>query len=437
MKKIITLALAAAFTMASHIPASAIEVKMDGEYLFQFQTSSEEFEGANQDFAGQRLRVGTTFTANENLSGYFQMQAGDTNWGDPESGGAFNSENGNAFFARQAYIDWTVPGTDVKVRMGRHAFDMPAYATSSPIITDMVSTGVVIDVPFNDTFGVTGFWSRAARVGSFDLGSKKYDIFGLVGNASFDGFTFSPWVIYANHDDNIIDGETESGFLEHEQGTIAAGQKADLVVFGGGFEWKPFAPVTFAMDAAYGTTKYSNSTEKDDEGWYVAASAAYALDFGEPTLKAWYASGDDEGARAQSGHVPSIYGDFDGSNTFFNSAPGIIGGHRTSIGGTWAVSAQLNGLSFLENLTHDLSVTYIAGTNDKNNVGDDYGFGYSYMTTEDSAVEFAAVNTFEIYKNLSAIFEAAYIIEDFDASRRADKDFENDWRMSLMFAYSF
>ena len=87
MKKIITLALAAAFTMASHIPASAIEVKMDGEYLFQFQTSSEEFEGANQDFAGQRLRVGTTFTANENLSGYFQMQAGDTNWGDPESGG--------------------------------------------------------------------------------------------------------------------------------------------------------------------------------------------------------------------------------------------------------------------------------------------------------------------------------------------------------------
>jgi hypothetical protein len=101
------------------------------------------------------------------------------------------------------------------------------------------------------------------------------------------------------------------------------------------------------------------------------------------------------------------------------------------------VSAQLNGLSFLDNLTHDLSVTYIAGTNDKNNVGDDYGFGYSYMTTEDSAIEFAAVNTFELYKNLSAIFEAAYIIEDFDTSRRADKDFENDWRLSLSFAYSF
>ena len=96
-------------------------------------------------------------------------------------------------------------------------------------------------------------------------------------------------------------------------------------------------------------------------------------------------------------------------------------------------------MSFIKNLTQDLSIAYIGGTNDKNNAGEDYGTGYEYLTTEDRAIEFSAVNTLELYKNLSAIFEAAYIIEDYDTSSEGRKgmDFENDWRLSLTFAYTF
>jgi hypothetical protein len=214
---------------------------------------------------------------------------------------------------------------------------------------------------------------------------------------------------------------------------------ADAVILGTGFEWKIFEPVTLALDAAWGKVMYGPGEEQDDEGWYVAAGCTYALDFAEPALKAWYASGDKAGRRANSGHLPSIFGDSDASNMFFNASPGIVGGHRTSIGGTWGVSAQLNGLSFCENLTHDLSVTYFGGTNSKNNVGEDYSSGYDYLTSKDRALEFAAVNTFQIYKELSAIAEAAYIIEDFDTStgaRRGER-FENDWRLSMTFAYTF
>ncbi|MBQ4615689.1 MAG: outer membrane homotrimeric porin [Mailhella sp.] len=427
MKKIVTLALAAAFTVASYAPASAVDFKMDAEVLYQFQTSAENFEGENTEFTGQRIRLGMTAAASDNLSGYFQLQIGEDLWGTTtNTHGAHEEET---ITLRQAYIDWTVPGTDVKVRMGRHAFDMPSYVFCSPIITDYVGEGVVVALPVNDRFGLTGFWSRlASDANSSNVNGKDFDIFGLIGQASLDNVEVTPWAIY---------GSKKAGAhgSHEEQSTIYSDAAGDLFLAGAGVEWKPFDPFTFAVDAAWGQVKYGSGEEQDDEGWYVAVGGIYALDFAEPALKAWYASGDDKGERAMSGQLPSIFGDCDASNTFFNGAPSIVGGHRTNIGGTWGVSAQLNGLSFLNNLTHDLSITYIGGTNDKANAAE--GHGYDYMTSEDSAIEFAAVNTLEIYKNLSAIIEAAYIIEDYDTASRDNADFENDWRLSLTFAYTF
>ena len=76
MKKLVTLLLAAGMTASVCSPASAVDVKMDGRYQFQFQTGSEGFRGQNTDYAVQRLRIGMTFLAGENLSGYLQLQAG-------------------------------------------------------------------------------------------------------------------------------------------------------------------------------------------------------------------------------------------------------------------------------------------------------------------------------------------------------------------------
>ena len=435
MKKIITLALAAAFTVASHAPASAVEVTVDGEWLYQFQTSSEEFKGQNLEHIGQRVRLGLTMAVSEDLHGYTQFELEDM-WGEIE--GAHGNNNVSV---RQMYLDWKVPHTDIRIRMGRHAFDMPAYATCSPIITDWVNDGIVAHVPFNDTYSVTGFWSRAAnskRAGGED-GDHNVDFFGLVGNASFDSLTVTPYVLYGNKGETADRGE--DGQRMPEQSNFASDSaRGDLIIAGAGFEWKPADALTLALDGAYGKLNYSETADdiKDQSGWYVAAKASYDLDFGTPALLGWYASGDDEGEN-KHGQLPHIFGDYDATNMYFNAAPGIVGGHSTNVGGTWGIAAQLNGLSFIKNLTHDLSVAYIGGTNDKNNVGGDYSTGYEYLTTEDSAIEFSAVNTLELYKNLSAIFEAAYIIEDYDTStgNRKNMDFENDWRLSLTFAYTF
>ncbi|MGN1038185.1 MAG: hypothetical protein ACI4P0_02165, partial [Mailhella sp.] len=154
-------------------------------------------------------------------------------------------------------------------------------------------------------------------------------------------------------------------------------------------------------------------------------------------LLAWYASGDKKGRAMNSGQIPIIYGDFDGTSTYFDAAWGLVGGNRCSFGGTWGVSAQLNGLSFLEGLSHDLSVTYFAGTNSKENGA--YGEGYDYLTTRDSAVELNMLSTYEIYKNLTTALELAYIIEDFDTNEAHGRSggFDNDWRVALHFKYAF
>ena len=70
MKKLTTLLLAAGMVFAASAPASAVDVKMDGEYMFTYGIGERMATGSNFDVAGQRVRIGMTFTANENLSGY-------------------------------------------------------------------------------------------------------------------------------------------------------------------------------------------------------------------------------------------------------------------------------------------------------------------------------------------------------------------------------
>ena len=73
MKKLTTLLLAAGMTFAATAPASAVDMKMDGEYLFNFALGERVATGDNFDNAGQRLRLGMTLTASESLSGYFPL----------------------------------------------------------------------------------------------------------------------------------------------------------------------------------------------------------------------------------------------------------------------------------------------------------------------------------------------------------------------------
>ena len=127
MKKLVTLLAAAGMVTAAAAPASAVDVKIDYRHRVSFTSTSENFEGTNLEQIKNRVRLGLTMAASENLSAYTQFQFGGYEWGTTNKHGKADG-NGDKITARMLYLDWTVPGTPVKVRMGRHQFGLPAEA---------------------------------------------------------------------------------------------------------------------------------------------------------------------------------------------------------------------------------------------------------------------------------------------------------------------
>ena len=100
--------------------------------------------------------------------------------------------------------------------------------------------------------------------------------------------------------------------------------------------------------------------------------------------------------------------------------------------------------TFVEDLNHALSVSYIKGTNNTNRITNgilraqlgDLANPATYMTTRDSAWEIDFLSSYKLYQNLSANLLLAYLITDFDKNVWG-VDYENGFRGTLNFTYAF
>ncbi len=478
MKKLATLLLAAGMVVASSAPASAADIKVGGFHQFTFETGNTGFQGANDEEVLQRTRLSLAIAASENLKGFIEFQMGTNKWGDYNggvAGGSNNSKNGRYDVqTRQAYVDWTIPATNVKVRMGRSCFGLPAEAFGNNSVMDAGwggRDGVIVTAPVADWLNLTATWARAFSDGNNVDESNNADVFALAAALKFNGFAVTPYVAYASIDDGAFDGRgvdtvgdssqyltmTEAG--KGKLATIAADSNAYW--FGATATLSAFDPFTLKISAAYGKQEYEGegfdmygTRAEERDGWNVQAKASYKLGFGTPVLGAWYGSGDDSDAKfLREGWMPSVNGRFLATQDFHDGAWGLGGGAATNnICGTWGVQAGIEDMSFLSDLSHSFKITWIQGTNDDalfkgmkatHSIKEVSGYDgpHTYMTTEDSVIEFALSNTYKIYKNFAANLELAYIINDFDEdlySVDGKKMYdEDDWRISLGFKYTF
>ncbi|MBQ9105744.1 MAG: outer membrane homotrimeric porin [Mailhella sp.] len=494
MKKLLTLLLAAGMSLTAAQGASAVELKVSGTYDFSF-SGSEGLNGSNsfmdasdyRHYTGrnhnerhfdvyQRWRIGFEFVASEQLSAFYQAQIGTFVWGGPYKGASKAEADGGALATRAAnivtrlaYLDWMIPQTDIHIRMGQQSILLPNYVAGSPILDDP-ATGVVIAAPVNDWFDVSAFWLRAiadplkTSSGEYEYDDADVDLFGLVANMKLNRLRLTPWAIYGHGGKNFADvrssGPTSSGILPFngmdalrwENGALLdtpSGSDTSLWFAGIGAEFKPFDPLRLALDFYYsGTSNDHSSTERD--GWYLAGLASYKTDWCEPALVAWYASGDDSNVTNGSEQPLTLSGGFDpGARAYFNGRYSIANTiDRGDAGGTWGVSAQLNKLSFIQGLYHDLAVTYFKGTNDNklpNIINNVYGGDVTpadYLTDKDHIVEVDFNTSYHIYKNLITVLELSYLFQDIDSSvwRTAtgeNRDFSNAWRAALNFRYKF
>lgn len=494
MKKLLTLLLAAGMTLSAANGASAVELKVSGIYDFAF-SGSEGLNGSHSfmdasDYRAltgrnynerhfdvyQRLRLGMEFVMSEQLSAFYQAQIGTFVWGGPYKGASKAEADGGALATRAAnivtrlaYLDWYVPQTRVHVRMGQQSILLPNYAAGSPILDDP-ATGVVIAAPLGENLKLSAFWLRAIAdplktdTGEYEYDDADVDLFGLTAEMKCRAFSLTPWLIVGHGGENFdrvgSSGPTAPGILPFngmerlrwDNGALIAdpnGSGSTIWFAGIGGETRIFDPFTLAFDFYYsGTDNGHSSTERD--GWYVAARAEYDTYWCAPALVGWYASGDDSKVTNGSEQPLTLSGGFDpGARAYFNGRYSIANTiDRGDAGGTWGVSAQLNELTFISDLSHDLAVTYFRGTNSSNMpniINNLYGGGVTpadYLTNKDHIVEVDFNTTYNIYKNLIAVLELSYLFQDFDKDvwRDADGDtrsFSDAWRAALNFRYKF
>ena len=508
MKKILTLMLAAGMLLGAASGAKAIDFKASGEWLVGFglgdgslikDVDNKKRHHDDTFNAGQRVRLQLDAVASESLSGTVFFEIGDQMWGNAEESGAALGADGQIVKVKNAYIDWMVPNTDLKLRMGLQAVAMPNVAGGSAIM-DGDAAAVVASYQFNDNVGLTALWMRplndnyAGRVyGDREDYQKNYldnmDLFALMLPLKFDGVELTPWAMYGMQGKNtrFNEGEVETadgalnvtlpGYLpgmNFGPGGLGKTSKAYGSMFWAGLPVAitAFDPLNIEFDINYGYVeamgRYDVLKRDTDlvrgnskrEGWLVKALVEYKMDWGTPGIFGWYASGDDGNVKNGSERLPSIAGA--GNFTSFMGDGNLAWGtghnfydNNLTYAGTWGVGLQIADVSFVEDLKHTFRVAYWGGTNSPSMVkymGSGVAWDETtgaqdgpYLTTNDGLLEFNLVNSWQIYENLEANLELGYIVNMMDKdtwdksyiSEQRNWSKQDAWKAQLIFAYTF
>ena len=507
MKKILTLMLAAGMLLGAASGAKAIDFKASGEWLVGFglgdgslikDVDNKKYHHDDTFNAGQRVRLQLDAVASESLSGTVFFEIGDQMWGNAEESGAALGADGQIVKVKNAYIDWMVPNTDLKLRMGLQAVAMPNVAGGSAIM-DGDAAAVVASYQFNDNVGLTALWMRPlndnypGRVyGGREDYQKNYldnmDLFALMLPLKFDGVELTPWAMYgmqgknARFNEGGVDtadgalGATLPGYYHPGMNGFALGKtsKAYGSMFWAGLPVAitAFDPLNIEFDINYGYVeamgRYDVLKRGTDlvrgnskrEGWLVKALVEYKMDWGTPGIFGWYASGDDGNVKNGSERLPSIAGA--GNFTSFMGDGNLAWGtghnfydNNLTYAGTWGVGLQIADVSFVEDLKHTFRVAYWGGTNSPSMVkymGSGVAWNETtgaqdgpYLTTNDGLLEFNLVNSWQIYENLEANLELGYIVNMMDKdtwdksyiSEQRNWSKQDAWKAQLIFAYTF
>ena len=508
MKKLMTLALAAAMMLGATTGANAIDFKAKGQWIMSFDYGmhgdfakskanrnsgyKNSTTGNEDEFeARQRVRLQLDAVASEALSGTVFFEIGDQVWGNDETGGALGADK-SVVELKRAYIDWMVPQTDLKVRMGIQGLALPAFTTNASQIFDDDVAAVTLNYQFNENVGLTAFWARpyndnygyrSSDAGATDKWNNymdNMDMFAVLLPLTFDGVKVTPWVMYAAMGPGMFGDKNSSfgaswspvkkGMQSGFKGTDwndSYGNAFWAGVTGEVTYWDPFR---IAWDVNYGSAAYADE-KMNREGWLASLLLEYKLDWGTPGLYGWYSTGDDNNPRNGSERMPTVYanGNNDFSNFAFNGNPYIA--REKALGstmvGTWGIGARLKDVSFLEDLKHTLRVNFMGGTNapkmakymqDGYVAGEKRGvesinaataYDPIYLTTEDYALEVGLTNTYKMYDNFTVMLDAAYIALWLDDSRSTwgknamktfggkDGGVYDAWNVNLSFVYSF
>ena len=426
--------LAAGMLVGAAGGARAIEFKAQGEWLVGFGVadpaltkSAKDTDGnktktntEDQFAASQRIRLQLDAVASEALSGTVYFEIGDQHWGKSDEGGALGADGNHQVEVKNAYIDWLVPQTEARLRMGLQTTTLPNVAGGSAVM-DCDTAALTANYKFNDTVSLSFMWARPVNDNFnnsyIDLANNKsstekvnyldnMDLFMLSMPLHFDGADITPWAMYGMRGKNALRGleavndaepwETSDGNLGLTLPGLTPGfnyagsspltasstskQYGSLFWAGLPVAITMFDPLNIEFDINYG---YSEAMGRYDvlkrgeetvrgssgrQGWLAKALVEYKMDWATPGIFGWYASGDDGNIKNGSERMPSIAGagnftSFIGDGNLSWTANNGGCDMSMSYAGTWGIGAQLKDMSFLEDVKHTFRVAYWGGTN--------------------------------------------------------------------------
>ncbi len=421
-------------------------------------------------------------------------------FGSRSQGGDLN--NDVPVILKRAFIDFFIPDTDVEVRAGLQDFTLPSLAGLGSAMLDNSGAGISVSAQLTDTIDVELFWLRAfdgdyilSPSGNNFSHNGSADFFGLAVPMHFDFAHISPWFMYGRISENSIDsylnninnlstyyppladwaGDNVYGYTGYLDSMLPAIMPLNSLgqfdapsgnAFFGGIvaEMDNFDRITIGIDANYGSSGLDGAWGR--EGFFLSAIAEYSFDWGIPGIYGWYASGDNSNVADGSERMASV------SPLWGNTGLGYSGQYSISYGnainispaGTWGVALQVNNLELfrmIEGLSHRIVLAYYGGTNDEMMAayitgravlpssytslysgGNQVGITpFSYLTTEDSAIELTFNTTYDLYRDLQSNLEFSYIWQNFDentwSTATTRPDFKNAWKLALNMRYSF
>ncbi|GHU92721.1 hypothetical protein AGMMS49925_11780 [Deltaproteobacteria bacterium] len=435
----LTILLAAGLLLSAAGGAKAVDFQAKGGWLMGFgvngglgensfinkvrNNGGSKTKANTQDTfaAAQRIRLQLDAVASEALSGTVFFEIGDTTWGQNATGGALGADRTSVIELKNAYLDWQIPKTQLRTRMGIQGIALPNTAGGSAIM-DADSAGIVASYQFNDNVGLTALWMRPVNgnfVGWTDGADRaqgnnyldNIDLIALTLPLKVDCVEFTPWVMYGMMGKNVLEGygdgsypsryananpsswSTVDGNLAFTLNSLYPGfnapnglgstSKAYGSMF---FAGLPLAvavwdPLNIEIDLNYGyveamgrydVARYGDvadimraSTRR--QGWLAKALIEYKTDWGTPGIFGWYASGDDGDVKNGSERLPTIAGAANFTSFMGDGNLGWVPGAwydlDLSYAGTWGLGMQLKNMSFVENLIHTFRIAYWNGTN--------------------------------------------------------------------------
>ena len=438
MKRFAFAALLGAMLFGIASGAAATDLKMKGNldvygmWSANLKDFDSDFADGDNYFTTQRMRTYFTYQTNENLKAVLGLEMntiwgnGDADWG--------TDLNENNIEIKHSYLDFNFPDTTVNVKTGLLYVGLPGVF-GNPFFDDD-APALVVSSPINDMFGLTAGYTRGIDVSNNvqdDLltdgtDNDDVDMAFVVAPLTFDGFNVAPYFGY------VWIGENAGWKATPEQ--ILVEDDANIWMLGANAKLTVFDPLTFAADLIYADL---DSDDYETKGWYAALAGSYKMDILTATLFTTYATGADDDAD-EDNYLPALREDWKVTpylsgarafstayDAFFTKSVGV-GSDGT---GLWTMGLILDKISFIENLSHKVTVAYFEGTSDEDT---------NLFTEEDSGWEVYVVNQYNIYENLAAINELGYFAassEGYEDANPDGNDMDASYFATIGFQYKF